>query len=102
MKPRCSVGNLWRAPRGTTWRYWGPTAHRGHGEEEETEIYLGGLPFERPPGWRGPALTAGSYRSVTARDTDGRVMTASEFLPVSPGESAGYSCVPGTGAVTGG
>jgi len=62
---------------------------------EETQIYLGGLPFERPPGWAGPVILPGSCWSVMARGADGHIIAASEFLPVSPAESAGHSCVPG-------
>ena len=65
---------------------------------EETEIYLGGLPFERPPGIAGPVIVAGTCWSVMVRDDEGHVMAVSEFLPVSPAESTGHTCVPGTGA----
>ncbi len=68
---------------------------------EETEIYLGGLPFERPPGIAGPVIVTGTCWSVMARDAEGHVMAVSEFLPVSPAESVGHSCVPGTGAEIG-
>ena len=63
----------------------------------ETEVYLGGLPFERPPGWAGPVIAPGSCWSVVARDADGHVFAVSEFLPISPGGSPGHTCVPGTG-----
>jgi hypothetical protein len=64
----------------------------------ETEIYLGGLPIERPAGMGGPVLTAGSCWSVFAFDTDGHVVASSGLLPVSPSESSGHSCSPGSGA----
>lgn len=65
---------------------------------EETEIYLGGLPFERPPGWSGPVIEAGTCWSVIAQDAEGRVIAVSEFLPVSPGDATGHVCVPGASA----
>lgn len=61
-----------------------------------TEIRLGGLPFDRPDGVSGPVLVAGSCWSVIARDTAGHVTAASDYLPVSPGESNGASCEPGS------
>ena len=78
-------------PEGPLWAWLG----------EETEVYLGGLPFERPAGWTGPVIVAGSCWSVIARDADGHVVAVSEFLPVSPLESPGHTCVPGTGVVNG-
>ena len=74
-------------PDGPLWAWQG----------EETEVYLGGLPFERPPGWAGPVIVAGSCWSVVAHDAAGHVVAVSEFLPVSPGESPGHTCVPGGG-----
>jgi len=74
-------------PDGPLWAWQG----------EETEIYLGGLPFERPPGWSGPVIAAGSCWSVIARGDDGHVMAVSAFLPISPDASAGHTCVPGSG-----
>lgn len=68
---------------------------------EETEVYLGGLPFERPPGMAGPVIVARTCWSVLARGAAGHVIAVSDFLPVSPGESTGHSCVPGTGAAAG-
>ena len=64
----------------------------------ETEIRLGGLPFDRPAGMRGPVIGTDTCWSVIALDTGGHVMAASEFLAVSPGESDGHICVPGSGA----
>lgn len=61
---------------------------------EETGVWLGGLPFERPPGVTGPVIVAGSCWSVVALDGDGHVVAASEFLAVSPNEPAGHSCSP--------
>lgn len=61
-----------------------------------TEIRLGGLPFDRPEGVAGPVLVAGSCWSVVARDTAGHITAASDFFPVSPGESNGHSCEPGS------
>ena len=63
----------------------------------ETEIRLGGLPFERPAGVRGPVIRTDTCWSVIALDTDGHVVAASEFLAVSPEESEGHICVPGSG-----
>jgi hypothetical protein len=76
-----------RGPDGPLWGWQG----------EETQIYFGGLPFERPPGWAGPVLLAGSCWSVVARDTDGHVIAASAILPVSPADSTGHTCGPGEG-----
>lgn len=64
----------------------------------ETEIRLGGLPFERPAGMRGPVIAVDTCWSVIALDPDGHVVAASEFLAVSPAESDGHICVPGSGA----
>jgi len=80
-----------RGPDGPLW------AWRGTG----TQIYFGGLPFERPPGWAGPVMVAGSCWSVLALDRSGHVMAVSELLPVSPAESPGHSCVPGEGGPPG-
>lgn len=66
-------------------------------EGEETEVLLGALPFERPPGMGGPVIVAGTCWSVVALDADGHVVAASAFLPVSPAESVGHICVPGSG-----
>lgn len=66
-----------------------------------TQIYFGGLPFERPPGWAGSDLVPGSCWSVFARGADGHVMAVSEFLPVSPGDSPGHTCTPGSGSGVG-
>jgi hypothetical protein len=76
-----------RAPDGPQWAWQG----------EETEIYIGGLPFERPPGWAGPVIVAGTCWAVMARGADGHVIAASEYLSVSPGDSPGQPCVPGEG-----
>lgn len=73
-------------PAGPLWAYSGAA----------TEIRLGGLPFDRPEGVSGPVLVAGSCWSVVARDSAGHVTAASEFLLVSPGESNGHSCEPGS------
>ncbi|MCI0686381.1 MAG: hypothetical protein L0Y54_03955 [Sporichthyaceae bacterium] len=54
-----------------------------------TEIRLGGLPVERPPGLGGPVIAAGSCWSVVALDAAGHVIAASGVLPVSPGEAGG-------------
>ncbi len=62
----------------------------------ETEVYLGGLPFERPPGWAGPVLVPGSCWSVVARDASGAIVAVSAFVPASPDDSAG-TCTPGEG-----
>ena len=86
---RYDVGVL--GPDGPLWAWQG----------EVTEIYLGGLPLERPPGLAGPVIEAGSCWSVIARGADGHVIAVSEFLPVSPAESVGHACVPGSGADTG-
>ncbi len=64
----------------------------------ETQIYLGGLPVARPPGMDGPVIVPGSCWAVMARDSVGHIIAVSEFLPVSPGESPGHSCEPGTGS----
>jgi hypothetical protein len=74
-------------PNGPLWAWQG----------EETEIYLGGLPFERPPGWPGPVIAPGSCWSVIARGDDGHVIAVGAFLPISPDDSAGHTCVPGSG-----
>ena len=86
---RYDVGVL--GPDGPLWAWQG----------EATEIYLGGLPFERPPGLAGPVIAAGSCWSVMARGADGHVIAVSEFLPISPAESTGHTCVPGSGPDTG-
>jgi hypothetical protein len=78
-------------PEGPLWGWQG----------EETQIYFGGLPIERPAGWAGPNLVAGSCWSVFARGADGHVMAVSEFLPVSPEESPGHTCIPGSGSGVG-
>ena len=75
-------------PEGPLWAWQGP----------ETEVYLGGLPFARPPGWAGPVIVPGTCWSVVAVGVDGHVIAVSEFLPVSPGESAGHTCTPGAGS----
>lgn len=72
-------------PEGPLWAWQGA----------ETEIWLGGLPFERPPGVSGPSVVDGTCWSVVARDSDGHVVAASAFLAVSPAESTSHSCVPG-------
>ena len=66
---------------------------------EATEVYLGGLPFERPPGWAGPTLDTAACLSVRARDAEGDVIAASAMLPLSPGPALGHTCLPGTGIV---
>ncbi len=63
----------------------------------ETEVYLGALPFERPPGWAGPVISAGTCWSVIARDAEGHVTAVSSFLAISPTGSAASPCVPGEG-----
>ena len=78
-------------PDGPLWSWQG----------EETEVYLGGLPFERPPGWVGPVIVPGSCWGVAARGADGHVMSVSAFLPISPAESIGHTCVPGVGSDAG-
>ena len=78
-------------PDGPLWAWQG----------EETEVYLGGLPFERPAGWSGPVMQPGSCWAVVARGADGHVMSVGAFLPISPGESVGHSCVPGSGSDAG-
>ncbi len=75
-------------PDGPLWAWQG----------EANEIYLGGLPVERPPGLAGPVIAAGSCWSVVARGADGHVIAVSEFLPVSPAESVGHTCIPGSGS----
>ena len=67
----------------------------------ETQIYLGGLPFARPAGMDGPVIIPGSCWAVMARGSQGHIIAVSEFLPVSPGESPGHSCVPGVGSTAG-
>ena len=74
-------------PDGPLWAWQG----------EETGVYLGGLPFERPPGLAGPTLTEGACWSVIASDASGAVIAASAYLPLNPGGSDGHTCVPGTG-----
>jgi len=74
-------------PDGPLWAWQG----------KETEVALGALPFERPPGMGGPVIAAGSCWSVIALNADGHVVAASDFLPVSPAESIGHICVPGSG-----
>jgi hypothetical protein len=78
-------------PDGPLWAWQG----------EETDVYLGGLPFERPPGWAGPVIVPGTCWSVVALDTDGHVVAVSELLPVSPAESPGHVCIPGGGGGAG-
>jgi hypothetical protein len=73
-------------PDGPLW------AWRGQG----TEVYLGGLPFERPPGWAGPVLVPGSCWSVVARDAAGAIVAVSALVPASPDQTAG-TCTPGAG-----
>lgn len=72
-------------PDGPTWAWAGT----------DTQVYLGGLSFEQPPGWTGPVIEQGSCWSVVARSADGHVIAVSRYQPVSPGESPGHSCVPG-------
>jgi hypothetical protein len=76
-----------RGPDGPIWGWQG----------DETEVYMGGLTFERPAGWAGPEIVAGTCWSVMARDGDGHVIAVSELLPVSPGDPAGHDCLPGQG-----
>ena len=64
----------------------------------ETEIRLGGLPFERPTGIGGPVIVDSTCWSVTALDGETHVIAVSEFVPISPGESSGHVCTPGSGA----
>lgn len=63
---------------------------------EETEVRLGALPFDRPTGMGGPVVVPGSCWSVIALDDDGHVAASSDFLPVSPADSVGHTCVPGS------
>jgi hypothetical protein len=49
----------------------------------------------------GLSLTEGACWSVIARDGSGRVIAASEYLPVNPGASDDHTCVPGTGVLLG-
>jgi hypothetical protein len=60
----------------------------------QTEVRLGGLPVERPPGMGGPVVVAGTCWSVIALDASGHTIAASDFLSVSPGDSAGGACGP--------
>lgn len=68
---------------------------------EQTEVWLGGLPFERPEGMAGAVLGPGSCWSVLALDAEGQMIAASAFLPVSPGESSDHACEPGRGSTYG-
>jgi hypothetical protein len=77
-------------PEGPLWAWQG----------EATEVFLGGLPFERPPGWAGPVIVPGTCWSVVGLDAAGHVVAVSEFLPVAPDEASGHSCVPGEGVET--
>jgi len=72
-------------PEGPLWAWQGA----------ETEIWLGGLPYERPPGVSGPVVVEGTCWSVVARDVEGHVVAASDFLAVSPEGSAEHTCSPG-------
>lgn len=72
-------------PDGPLWSWRGP----------ETEVRMGGLPFERPPGVGGPSIGVASCWSVVALDQEGHVIAASQFLPVAAGESTGHTCTPG-------
>ncbi len=54
-------------------------------EGEETAVFLGGLPVERPPGMRGPVIEPGSVWSVAALDAEGAVLAVSAERLVSPG-----------------
>jgi hypothetical protein len=74
-------------PEGPIWAWRGA----------ETEVWLGGLPFERPPGVWGPVIVDGSCWSVVALDDAGHAIAVSDFLAVSPGEAAGHQCIPGSG-----
>ena len=75
-------------PEGPIWAWRGP----------ETEVWLGGLPFERPPGFWGPVITDGSCWSVVALDDADHAIAVSDFLAVSPGEASGHQCLPGSGS----
>lgn len=106
--PEANAGDAplfsWQPVDGAT-RYFvsvlGPDGPLWGWQGEEPQIYFGGLPFERPPGWAGPDLVAGSCWSVFARGGDGHVIAVSELLPVSPQESPGQACVPGSGSGVG-
>lgn len=71
-------------PEGPIWSWTGDT----------TEVFLGGLDFEQPPGWAGPQLVEGSCWSVTAADAAGDVIAVSSYVPVAPGPTAGPPCTP--------
>ena len=65
----------------------GPDAPFWAWQGEETEIYLGGLPFERPPGWAGPVILPGSCWSVTALGADGtssQRASSFRYRPLNP------------------
>lgn len=68
-------------PNGPIWAWSGA----------ETAVWLGGLPFERPPGVGGPILESGSCWSVVARDADGHAIAISPLVSVSPDSQEG-SC----------
>jgi hypothetical protein len=72
-------------PDGPIWAWQG----------EETELALGGLPFERPEGLGGPVLETGSCWSVVALDGNGHVIAASPLLSVSPDQAPPPPCLPG-------
>jgi len=68
-------------PNGPIWAWSG----------NETAVWLGGLPFERPPGVGGPILEASSCWSVVARDSEGHAVAISPLVSVSPDGEEG-SC----------
>lgn len=76
------------SPDAPIWAWQGP----------ETRIYMGGLEIEPPEGLSVPVIVTGSCWSVVALDAEDQLVAASEFLPVSPGESPGHSCLPGLGS----
>lgn len=70
---------------------------RRAGRPLDTEVWPGGLPFERPPGVWGPVIVDGSCWSVVALDHAGHAIAVSDFLAVSPGETARHQCIAGSG-----
>lgn len=65
---------------------------------EQTDVRLGGLDIERPPGLGGPVIAVGTCWSVVAYDATDRAVAVSDFLAVAAGDSGGHECVPGVGA----
>lgn len=60
--------------RNVLWAWTGP----------DTNVNLGGLPYERPEGEGGPVLTSGSSWSVVALDASGKPLATSSIRSVSP------------------